>query len=677
MALQNGTFTSGAETGRHEFIFTYEEISQTQNSNGVFISTVRWSVDLESYDSYGAIESTTSKKWTLKINGKQIASGNNRINMDANSTINLASGTFSWERTYPNITEYLSAQFTQNFGITFNGRKINDDWISGDIKLGAINKGAEFAYPLPTGFTDVSNPSFNFTPGAGVSSLEFWISSDIYGNTLISDYVEITNTSSGYFEYVMPNTLREEIRNVWLKDASSKRVYYQLKSTFSDGSVYKTNTAVTMSLADVTVTLVTEVFDNNPATVAATGSNQVLVKYASNAEFLFEYEYTPSGSDIVTAYVQNGNVKMAPTSGVFEGVESGEFNFYVEDSRGVIGNKTITLPVIDYVKPTCYGVATTELSGNSDLATGATVKLIISGSYFDGNFGAKDNELKLEVKHTQNDGSMGDWVELTSGLIPVFDGNKYTLETTISGFTYERAYTFVCRASDLVSSVESPEFTIRVLPIFDWSNVDFNFNVPVNMSKNTVLRYNAEAHNTVVSGGEDGKVYLRPGGTDVTDGEVVIHSTGKVDVSGNLDVSGDILVNGISLAPPADYIIETGTEAMGTNGTWYWEKWLSGKAVCWGTRNFGSMSIGVSTSTGFYRSAAHSQNFPSGLFTAAPDSVQMTLVGSGVETYSAYISPFGSSSVTSSSTEEFVLVNHVGGSLPRTNISFHITGRWK
>ena len=119
-----------------------------------------------------------------------------------------------------------------------------------------------------------------------------------------------------------------------------------------------------------------------------------------------------------------------------------------------------------------------ELSG----VDGGVVNLKISGNYFNGTFGAVKNTLKLEVRHTQNDGSMGAWVDLTSGLIPVFNGTTYELETTISGFSYSQSYVFQCRATDKLNTVITSQYTVRVLPVFDWSKEDFNFNVPVNIN---------------------------------------------------------------------------------------------------------------------------------------------------------------------------------------------------
>ena len=83
---------------------------------------------------------------------------------------------------------------------------------------------------------------------------------------------------------------------------------------------------------------------------------------------------------------------------------------------------------------------------------------------------------------------MGDYVELTNGLI--FNGNTYTLDTTISGFGYRLGYDFQCKVEDKLSVVETELYRARITPVYDWSETDFNFNVPVAMQQNLDVKGN-------------------------------------------------------------------------------------------------------------------------------------------------------------------------------------------
>lgn len=679
MALGNGTEKTTSFTGRHWFILTYEEISQSKNSSNQWVSTFQWRVDLQSTDQYGAIDSSGSKPWKVKLNGTQVASGSSSIGMEALETITLASGTTSVTRLAPARNESFTFEFSQTWNITFNGERISIDGFAVDVKMGAIVDEARITQTNT--LYDTGDIKFTYYSGSGLSNLYFVLSRDVNGNYPLTGQVimPIDSGKTLTYEATMTDDLRNLIRSTLLHDKPSATIYYILYSVFPDGSTVQNSGYSAVRLSDSSLTLTADVYDVNEKTLAITGDRNTFIKYASIAEYAYEVVSSPYGADIVTHYVQNGNFKAEGYTGRIEGVENGTFYFYAKDSRGNVDDETITRTIIDYVKPTCNSMATTELSG--ELGTGATVELRISGNFFNGSFGSKQNRLQIMVKHTQNNGSMGDWVDL-SPLAYETEGNTYTFHTTITGLSYDQTYTFHCKCIDLLYEIESEPFTLKVLPVFDWSEDDFNFNVPVRMFKNTVVRYNMDAHNTVLSGGEEGKIYLRPGGSEETDGEVIIHSNGNVDVSGNLDATG-ISVNGIPFSPNVDYIIETGSEAMGSNGTWYWEKWYSGKAVCWGTRNFGIAAIntdhcGYYNQTPLaYRSASYTQDFPSGLFKAKPDSIQMCLTGLNSTNIAVNLQPYDTLP-SSSSVGTFVFTCPIKGlSMQRSDVSFYAIGRWK
>lgn len=663
----------------------WAELSHTKVGNN-WVTEISWSIYLVS-EQYGNIISNTKKNWSLKAlsyTDTNIAptvtpkEGSTYISISSNSKVELASGTAKITRSSDEAATNYDVDFIFElpFDITYNGERYYYSSFDFTFKLSAILDEATIA--TCANFTDTGEISLTYNLGAGVTKLEVCISGDkpIYYYTTPpedqwSSWVDIPLSSNGSFSAVVSSTFAAFLRSGPLSKVTSATCYYYLKSYFADGSVVYDAKAARVSLATTDINLVADVYDINPATLAITGNKNIFIKYMSNAEYVLNATPVPAGASLVSCYVQHGNYKGEPPTGVINGVENGSFYFYAKDSRGIIKTKEIERDVYDYVKLTCNASATTELSG--DLGTGATVRLTMNGNYFNGTFGGKKNELKIWVKHTQPDGSMGDWVDL-SPLLYETDGNTFTFGTTITGLTYEIPYTFKCKCADKLMEVESEEFTIRVLPVFDWGNNDFNFNATVNMYKTPVLRFNRDTGNIVLSGGEEGKIYLRPTGTDVTDNEVIIHENGNVDVSGNLDAAG-LTVNGVPVTTPANYLMESGTEAMGTNGTWYWEKWSNGKAVCWGTRNFGSWNI--SGSTGNYKTpSSFKQSFPLGLFAYPPDCVQMTL-GLNGSTYTPWIALQGTENHTASQTAPFVICNTMSGQLGSTHVAFHAIGRWK
>ena len=197
-----------------------------------------------------------------------------------------------------------------------------------------------------------------------------------------------------------------------------------------------------------------------------------------------------------------------------------------------------------------------------------------------------------------------------SVLLAEASGGTYLLTATMSGFDPSGTYEFQARASDKLTSAESTIDSVTLKPIFDWGKYDFNFNVP-------------------------------------------------------LTIEGD---------PLADYVIETGTEAMGTNGTWYWSKWRSGKAECYGCRNYGNMAVSTAWG-GLFRSGAYTQPFPSGLFADTPEVIDITFRGGS--NVGGWIANHENSAPSDYETGSFIVVRPASANMTQVYLSFHVIGRWK
>lgn len=188
-------------------------------------------------------------------------------------------------------------------------------------------------------------------------------------------------------------------------------------------------------------------------------------------------------------------------------------------------------------------------------------------------------------------------------------GSSYTATVNITGLDYKTNYVFEARATDKLTTINSEVKQVKTLPVFDWSKDDFAFNVPVSIEGDTIT----------------------------------------------------------------DFVIEQGTTSMGSNGTWYWRKWKSGRADCYGCRNYGNM--GVSTAWGsLYRSESFAQSFPSGLFNAIPDVIDITFRASN---FGAWIAKHEASAPSSTSSGGFIVVRPASATLSQAYISFNIIGRWK
>ena len=194
---------------------------------------------------------------------------------------------------------------------------------------------------------------------------------------------------------------------------------------------------------------------------------------------------------------------------------------------------------------------------------------------------------------------------------PTINEQQYSCAVSIPNLNYQQNYYIQAQAVDKLSTTPSAEHKVdKVVPIFDWSADDFSFNVPVVIEGNALN----------------------------------------------------------------DFVIETGTEAMGTNGTWYWRKWKSGRAECYGCRNYGTMA--VTTAWGnLYRSATFTQSLPSGLFTAVPEVIDISYRGGSGS--GGWIANHENSAPSASVTGSFILVRPASATLSSSYLSFNIIGRWK
>lgn len=102
-------------------------------------STVSWTLQLIS-DAYGAISSSTNKKWSVTINGKTF-SGTNTIGMGNNATKTLASSSTSGTAVVGHNsdgTKTFSYSFSQELAITFSDTYVGTKSGSGSATLNTI-----------------------------------------------------------------------------------------------------------------------------------------------------------------------------------------------------------------------------------------------------------------------------------------------------------------------------------------------------------------------------------------------------------------------------------------------------------------------------------------------------------------------------------------------------------
>lgn len=209
-----------------------------------------------------------------------------------------------------------------------------------------------------------------------------------------------------------------------------------------------------------------QIADVNDATIALSGDSGTLIRYYSDARVTAEYSAKNSAEVTDYTMVHNGEAYTGADVTV-ENVENGVFDFAVTDSRGLVTELSVTKPVVPYVKLTCnLGYDKPDTEGNMTLS--------VSGNYFNGSFGAADNSLSVVYRYKLSGTPWLDTPEEWQSLEPVITENGYVAHAALSGLDYQRAYTFQARAVDALDTANSPEYTARATPVFDWGERDFS-----------------------------------------------------------------------------------------------------------------------------------------------------------------------------------------------------------
>lgn len=203
------------------------------------------------------------------------------------------------------------------------------------------------------------------------------------------------------------------------------------------------------------------VIDINEATVALTGDASVLVRGMSTAQCTITAQ-AKNGATIKSKAI--GTQKVEDDTRQIPGIETGIVRFEAKDSRGYNGVFTKEAALVQYVPLTCSAeVARTDpTSGNAMLR--------VSGNCYNGSFGSQENSLQLTCQ--VEDAEPIDLQVQT-------DGNRYWVEAELSGLDYRAAHTVTVTARDKLMTLPKTLILDKGIPVFDWGEQDFNFNVPV------------------------------------------------------------------------------------------------------------------------------------------------------------------------------------------------------
>lgn len=377
-------------------------------------------------------------------------------------------------------------------------------------------------------FTDEGNPVIQYSNpvGTAATTLQACIT-DTTGTTIYAPYRDISKTGTSY-TFNLTDAERNALRNA-TPNSNTMSVTFYIK-TITNGNTFYSSVVKTLTIANPNPICNPTVKDIGSNSITYTGDAANKVIKGFNTMSITFGASAVKGATIKSKKVVCGGMSLTADGSLYN-VESGDFVFTITDSRGNTTTKTIKKTLIDYFKPTC---SIGDISMNAEGA----MSFSISGKAFNGSFGAVNNSLTVKYRYRTESSSYGNWNTISVNR----NGNNYSITGSITGLNYRENYWFQAMVIDTIyqNGIEAPEKMVFSYPLFDWNNENFNFNVPVQMNGQTVLRHNATANNLVVSS-SGGFIYFRPGGTDARDVEILMTP------QGNIQMNGDILINGKSL----------------------------------------------------------------------------------------------------------------------------------
>ena len=328
-------------------------------------------------------------------------------------------------------------------------------------------------------FTDEDNPTITYSNlvGNDVSKLEACIS--LTGESPDIAYRDIPKTGTTY-TFNLTDSERAILRNSCV-NAKSRDVYFYIRTTIGS-TVLQDSLKRTITIVNAEPTVSATAVDQGTVSITLTGDTSKMIK-GYNTINVSMTATAKKGATISSYKITNGSNVINTASGLFNNAESGTFVFTATDSRGYSSSETVNLTVIPYVPLTCNVNAKIEL--NATDSTKADITFEITGNYYNGSFGAKDNTLTLAYELESKSGKSTEVITTT----PTFKDNTYKLTYTLSNLSYQDSYTVIIKASDLVyQNVSSTSKKLSVFPVYDWSETDFRHHTDVILSNGKAIQ---------------------------------------------------------------------------------------------------------------------------------------------------------------------------------------------
>lgn len=440
-------------------------------------STINWTLTVAG----GSVNYYSTGPTTVTINGEQVYYKGRTSHKT--ESFPAAKGTRSGSIVVPH-----NADGTKSITVSLSTAIYNSTvkTVSSEWTLTALPRAAQIT--SAPNFTDEEKPTITYINYAGnyATSLQACITLD--GTQADIAYRDIAITGTSY-TFNFTDEEKRILRLATLNGSNKRTLYFKLKTVIGGNTYASMSEAKTLTIVNAEPVINPVAYDTNEKTIALTGNSSVIIKGYNNV-YVSANATAKKGADIVSYKIGCNEQYITSNSGTLTNIETANILFRATDNRGLVAELTPNiLTLVDYAPLTCSLGATIEITGE----TVATATLKITGAFYSGSFGAASNTLKLYYKVKANNGEYGNWIAIDA--TPTFTDGRYNLTYQVTELDYLNAYTFCIMAVDALNSAYSQTATVKALPVFDWGENDFNFNVPISIN-NVELDYITEQGNS-------------------------------------------------------------------------------------------------------------------------------------------------------------------------------------
>ena len=445
--LQRANFNG--RNGSYFFLdLYYDLLSQNQTAN---TSSVRYYAYVGSTGGYSGSGSSSS----VYINGNRVGSFSS-IGRGSNTLIGTLDVTINHD--------------TNGNGTASYSASANTNWT-----LGSASLSGSFTLPRIARADNITSPMV-YTIGA-THTIRITQNSTSFTHTVRYTFGSLNGIIASNVKdsctWFVPTTFYNEFTS------GSSKTGTLYCDTYSGSTLLGTTSITATFIPNSTTAKPTVSFNYTSDSLSQTLTGNTKGIIGGRSSINYTITGTPKHNATIAKYYlsnSSSNLPEVSRTGTLNNVSGNKYYTRVQDSRGLNSDiLTITLsPYVNYVQ---LAITNCTFERENDLSN--KVYLTLKGNYFNGNFGATDNELSVKLFYRkQGESSWGSAIDITS--YATISENTFSITNQLIGsnFSYEDSYEFRVVAQDKVvtdDSVSSNRTVTEGVALFDIGKNDVLF----------------------------------------------------------------------------------------------------------------------------------------------------------------------------------------------------------